>query len=193
MKRCNRCLEVRPVEDFAKNRASNDGLQARCRTCSRIDNRKSYEKNRELNKQRYRANHEEVRARQKRYRAANTENYKKCSDRYRASNYGRSKALHNAAKARAKRIKVDFSLSFNRIFNAVEKGVCERTGLRFDMHPHNKMQNNPLGPSVDRRDSFGPYSDENVQVVCVAYNIGKNQMTDLEYIEFCRLVAERNP
>jgi hypothetical protein len=34
-KRCYRCKQTRPVVDFAKNRATKDGLQAACRTCSR--------------------------------------------------------------------------------------------------------------------------------------------------------------
>ena len=36
VKRCYRCKESLPVEQFAKNRATKDGLQAACRKCSRV-------------------------------------------------------------------------------------------------------------------------------------------------------------
>jgi 5-methylcytosine-specific restriction endonuclease McrA len=33
-KRCSRCGEVKPLDEFHKNRSNRDGLQARCRECN---------------------------------------------------------------------------------------------------------------------------------------------------------------
>jgi hypothetical protein len=33
LKRCGRCKQEKPLRDFAKRRASRDGLQAHCREC----------------------------------------------------------------------------------------------------------------------------------------------------------------
>lgn len=47
VKRCYRCKESLPVEQFAKNRATKDGLQAACRPCSAATVRESNERHRE--------------------------------------------------------------------------------------------------------------------------------------------------
>jgi len=61
-------------------------------------------------------------------------------------------------------------------------GVCERTGIKFEL-VHGSVRH-PYGPSVDRIDANGFYSDENVQIVCWAYNVGKAEMTDEKYHEY---------
>ena len=43
--------------------------------------------------------------------------------------------------------------------------------------------------SVDRIVSGGAYTKENIQLVCVAVNIFRSQMSVQEYREWCRLVA----
>lgn len=192
MKRCDKCKIEKPFSDFAKNRAFKDGLQKRCKPCGREDNRDSYLRNKEKHKERYEENHEEIRSRQKRYRAEHAEDYKRIADRYRSSVRGRSKQMWKGAQVRAKKNSIFFDLSYEKIERAVARGFCERTAIPFDLRPHPKKQNNPFAPSLDKIDPFGPYTDDNVQVVCVAYNIGKNQMTDEEYIMFCKCVVEFN-
>lgn len=192
MKTCNHCKTEKPLTCFSRNRASKDGLQAHCKDCQRAANRRSYERNKECHQLRYRENHDEIRSRQKRYRLEHREDYKAIADRYRASEIGRAKQLWAAARNRSKRIGVKFDLSLERMKDVIISGSCEKTGLSFDLEPHGEFQNNPFAPSVDRINSFGDYTDENVQIVCVAYNIGKNQMTDEQFVWFCKRVVERN-
>lgn len=190
MKVCNKCLASLPVTAFARNRAAQDGLQKRCRECSRADNRASYERNRDRHKQRYRDNHAEIRARQKRYRANHIDDYKAIADRYRASIEGRTKQLLQASMLRARRCCMVFALSEQRVKDALRRGVCERTGIAFDLEPHATLKINPMAPSLDRIDSFQGYTDENIQVVVAAYNIGKNQMSDEQFVWFCEQVVK---
>lgn len=46
-KKCSECGRELPLDQFNKNRGSNDGLQDRCRECFSKYNRKRYAKNRE--------------------------------------------------------------------------------------------------------------------------------------------------
>jgi len=40
MKRCTKCSEIKPYEQFSKNRAAKDGLQWHCKTCNNKDNQR---------------------------------------------------------------------------------------------------------------------------------------------------------
>lgn len=191
VKTCNKCRERKPANAFASNRAAFDGLQARCKECSRIDNRLSYERNREKHKRHYRDNRDTIRMRQKKYRDANAEVYNRLARLHRRTIKGRARSLLNAVKSRCRTNGWEFDLCLARIEVALMMGRCERTGVAFILEQHDMYKNHPFAPSVDRRDPFRGYTHDNVQIVCAAYNIGKNQMTDDEYIAFCKIVAER--
>ena len=47
MKRCSECGEVRPVEEFSRDRSRHDGRMIRCRACDNARARRYYEANRE--------------------------------------------------------------------------------------------------------------------------------------------------
>jgi hypothetical protein len=76
-KKCVTCKEAKPVTDFSRNKARNDGLQATCRACNKEYQREHYLKNKEsiLNRHAiYRETHkEEIRAWQHDYQLANKE------------------------------------------------------------------------------------------------------------------------
>lgn len=190
MKQCNKCRKHKTLNDFAKNRAARDGLQGSCRECGRTANRKSYLKHQDRNKQWYQDNKEFHLQRQKKYRDANVERYRALGEKYRSGIDGRAKTLLNGAKQRARSYGMDFNLCLGRIRYALLVGKCERTGVPFDYEKHDRYQYNPLAPSVDRKDPFKGYTYDNIQIVCNAYNLGKNQMSDDEYIAFCKIVAE---
>lgn len=104
----------------------------------------------------------------------------------------RAKELFRSAKARAEKKGCVFAISLIRVEFALMLGVCERTGLKFDLSSPVGRKFNPFAPSIDKVDPFGDYTDANIQVVCYAYNQGKNQFTDDEYIAFCRRVVEQD-
>ena len=54
MKLCISCKITKELADFAKNKASKDGLQTYCKLCSRAQNRNSYHKNSKDKKKAYR-------------------------------------------------------------------------------------------------------------------------------------------
>ena len=71
-------------------------------------------------------------------------------------------------------------------------GVCEVTGIAFDLTTHTSASvhaKNPWVPSIDRIDSSKPYLRDNVQVVVYMYNVCKAEFAHEDVVKFCRAVA----
>ena len=99
-----------------------------------------------------------------------------------AKNYaiptGRAYTLLSGAKVRAKRKNLEFNLPVNIIIEAIEKGYCELTGLKFDMNRVVDTQVNPYSPSVDRKNSTKGYTKENVRIVLSSVNSALGEFGD---------------
>lgn len=83
----------------------------------------------------------------------------------------RTKALWGAARTRAWRHGVPFSLSESWVADRLNAGVCEVTGLAFRVDKCGPRNN--FCPSVDRKDPDKGYTDENAQMVVWIYNAAK--------------------
>ena len=99
---------------------------------------------------------------------------------------GRALILWRSAKQRARMRGEGFSLTMEHVTRGLSQ-PCPRTGVVFDFRTLERA--NPYAPSVDKIDRTKPYSDDNVQIVCWAYNRMKSDMTDAELLLFCKLVA----
>jgi hypothetical protein len=167
------------------------------------------DRKREYMKNWQQANREKIRIYQHEYRKNNLErltknnrNYRKenaesCRiaasklvKKYRMTPRGRASMLLRSARNRSKKSKCLCTVAIDKILTAIEKGTCQRTGLRFDMRPPiTGHKNNPLAPSLDKIDPKGGYTDENIQVVCWQYNVMKHQLSDSELLSFCEAVV----
>lgn len=163
LRHCNGCDYKKPLADFRNN---NGKFLATCRPCT-VYQKDYYQRNRD-------------------------KIIGQSSNRYASAN-GRATFLFNSAKRSASKRNIEFTLSLERIQLGLMIGCCERTGIAFDFTPSKKTWRNPFAPSLDRIDSFKGYSDCNIQLVVTLYNYGKGQHTDDEFIEFCHMVALRNP
>jgi len=84
---------------------------------------------------------------------------------------GRAVALLNAAKRRSICL-----LTKEWLLPKLEKGVCELTGLPFDLSSPEQFTQNPYAPSLDRINaSVKEYTPENTRVVLVGVNQTLNQ------------------
>lgn len=103
--------------------------------------------------------------------------------------YNRNKAvvLYNAAKQRANRKGIEFSISLDRIKTALEIGICEVTGISFC---NSEDRKSAFSPSIDRTDNSKGYTEENVKIVCWGYNAAKNQFPIEDVIKISNAVSE---
>ena len=91
------------------------------------------------------------------------------SKRY-ASLEKKAKVMVLNAKGRAKKKKLEFCLTEEMIAPRVINGVCELTGIAFDLSYKSASRKNPFSPSIDRIDSSKGYVLSNIRVVLTAVN-----------------------
>ncbi len=98
--------------------------------------------------------------------------------------------------------KIKISFEAEDLFNKYEecRGVCYYTGVKLklvksqrskDDH-FNRIKANYPNYSIDRTDSSGWYSLDNIQQVCNTINIMKGEMAEDMFIEFCTVIANNN-
>lgn len=107
---------------------------------------------------------------------------------YREAPQGRAVQLHSNAKRRAEDKGIVFDLDRIDIANRVTAGRCEVTRLPFDLTAGTGL--NPWAPSLDRKNSAGGYTSENVQVVCTAYNLAKGPWGDEVLLTLARAIVD---
>lgn len=91
----------------------------------------------------------------------------------------RAQILHTVAKGRAIAKKLEFSIPLHQIIHAFQIGTCEVTGIPFDFGSRpDGCRVHPWGPSIDRIDNSRGYVIGNVQVVCNAFNLAKNDFPE---------------
>jgi len=74
----------------------------------------------------------------------------------------------------------NFELDAIWLYNKVLNGSCEVTGINFNFNYNSSSRTNPYTPSVDRINSSGFYTKDNVQVVVWIYNSMKNDWEEEE-------------
>jgi hypothetical protein len=104
-------------------------------------------------------------------------------DRFYATINGRATHMLNNSRARAKRNKIDYTLTKDWIENILKLGVCQVTGIPFELkHNGGKgHRTNSFSPSLDRIQQTGPYSPDNVRIVCWIYNRARGAFPDNDF------------
>ncbi len=111
---------------------------------------------------------------------------------YRQTPLGRAGVLVFFAEKRARDVGRDFNLTRENIAQRIAIGVCEATGISFDMAPgSDKHHANPWSPSLDRRDSSKGYTVDNVQVVVSAYNYAKSEWSEDVLLTLARAIIDK--
>lgn len=78
----------------------------------------------------------------------------------------------NAAKWRSKQKGLPFDLTHEWVVERISR--CELTGLPLDMTPSQRGRQNPMAPSLDRRDSAKGYTRDNTRIVAWGINCALN-------------------
>jgi hypothetical protein len=85
--------------------------------------------------------------------------------------------LTNSARNNAKRLGKEFSLDAEWVLRRLDKGVCEVTGIRFELGGEEGSRS-PWAPSLDRQDPAKGYTPDNVKVVVLILNVARNNWGD---------------
>ena len=99
---------------------------------------------------------------------------------------GRARALRASAKMRTS----GEVFSANWLAKKIAVGVCEVTGVPFDMTRPGRGHHAPLCPSIDRIDPSKGYTEDNVQVVVFAFNAFKGEMSQHDAIALMKSMAK---
>lgn len=117
------------------------------------------------------------------YRVRATE---RARTRYNSDPRARCKQILCELRSRAKRLGRSYDLNTeNLLTRMIDIGVCEQTGIPFDLD----RVGTAFAPSVDRIDSKGGYTMDNVQVVCRIFNTMKLHYEDGDLNRFIDALA----
>lgn len=95
-------------------------------------------------------------------------------------------------KHRSKKNSVEYSISKEFVIDLFNKqdGKCSKTGIKFELNNCDQSGGkSPWSPSIDRKDPNKGYTKDNVQLVCLMYNLCKGVWTDNEVKKFVRSIA----
>lgn len=96
--------------------------------------------------------------------------------KYAASHRGRATKMWHNAKRRSKSTGAEVTVSVEWIIDKLSLGVCEHTGLPFDLSPISEFSSNPYSPSLDKiNPKIKNYTPENTRVVLTAVNKALNE------------------
>jgi hypothetical protein len=119
------------------------------------------------------------------------ESQKDRSARFYTSLRGRALTLLSSAERRSYKFDEKLEIDFDFIYDKLDKGVCEVTGIPFDFNKCDKYDKNPYAPSIDRIDSSIGYTKNNTRIVIWQYNLMKGEISDTELLDLCKIIIER--
>lgn len=100
---------------------------------------------------------------------------------------GRCRRMLKNAKLHAKARGLSFSLDKEWVLARLVYGVCEVTGIPFEIAhnwPRVTSVQSPWSPSIDRKDSQLGYTKDNCRVVVWMYNSCKAEFSDADVLRF---------
>jgi len=103
----------------------------------------------------------------------------------------RAKYIWSRTRDAARRRDIGFYITTDDVIPALERGVCELTGLPFCLDkPNNGSSTHPYAPSIDRIDSNKEYTKDNIRIVLWAVNAATNQFTDKEMLPILKAMVK---
>ena len=132
------------------------------------------------------------REKQRQYRRDRPALYRQLDRQRHAAADRRAYHLVRTARCRAAEKGWAFDLTPQWVQERLERGVCEVTGLPFDMPLGDGTgRARAFGPSLDRQDNGRGYTTDNVKVVCWMYNAAKGVSTHSDVVKFAEALCSR--
>lgn len=183
MKTCTTCGESRPLTSFNKDSQKKDGLNPRCKKCSRAWHHKNKQRVRGYQQAYYQEKKERHSEKARAYRAENRDKlnqnkrewYKK--NKKRASEYRRERSERYAAHARNRRARLSGSGGSHTVedierLKAFQKMRCSICRCSLDSYHVDHIVPIAKGGGNDFL---------NIQLLCPACNLSKNDKDPIEY------------
>lgn len=106
--------------------------------------------------------------------------------------------LVTLARKRATRFNREFSITFEDVLDLFKRqhGKCAYTSFSLDVskyktgHPRTREER-MYRASLDRIDNDKGYTVDNIQLVCAPVNNMKNTLSHADFVNLCRLIADR--
>lgn len=157
MKTCSKCKQDKERNEFPKTITNKDGLSYLCTDCNRKQN--------------------------KEYRTRNGGTYYSNQQAWRSTPEGFVSNVVHGAKTRATKKKMAFDITTKDIFDmmSAQDMKCAVTGVKMTLESLNRKKANAFKCSIDRIDSNGGYTKDNIRLVCWAVNQMKADRTDEEF------------
>ena len=174
VKTCTKCGTTKLLSDFAKK---GNGYKAHCNECAakilRDWRKANPEKSKEQKRRFYRKNGDRV----------------KVEHQQRYANLSLDARFNQLIKSASRRKNIECCISTDDLYNCWQNqnGLCAYTKLPLTSKAY---QLNTV--SLDRIDSGKDYTADNIQLVCVPVNRMKLDMTEDQFINLCRLVAQNS-
>lgn len=85
--------------------------------------------------------------------------------------------MFNNAKHKARKKNIEFSITHDDFVNLIVKtnGLCSVTGIPFVLNTGDESRVHPYKPSLDRKNSYLGYSEDNCRITCYCVNLAMNQ------------------
>lgn len=130
------------------------------------------------------------------YYAKNKEQWKKYRETQKKKEntepWHRAGRLMVWVRARAAKNGMDFDLDREWVEKKLSVGVCEITGIKFELGRTDSGRFNPWGPSIDRINSSHGYTKDNCRMVVWIYNMAKAEWDDEIVLEMAKALVTKN-
>lgn len=171
-----------------------------CRSCNAAKGRRFYAENKQRVIDTAKARRERKRDGVSQYwrahRLANLDEHKAREANWRAISQatiaGRVSRMISRSRAYAKSAKIEFDITPEWLNQKLSAGVCEATGLPFDLSPNSySCRSNPFQPSIDRIRPGGGYTMDNARVTIFIFNVARSDFGDEHLVTMAKALVEK--
>lgn len=171
-----------------------------CRACNSAKGKEWYRNNKDRAKssvaKRRRESPEKFNAYQRAYKARDPEKWAQYHvswrDKVASDPVLRARRMIQWVKCRAKRLGVPFDLTVEFLADKISSGICEVTGIPFELGVSEINHAKAFSPSVDRITPGGGYTQDNVRVVVYIYNIARSDFSEDDVLTFAKALVAKS-
>ena len=195
LRTCWKCKQNKPliIENFSIDNKDCFGFQKACKICQNANSKLYNDNNKEYFKQKGKEKYKKE-DNSKRYQKYK-ESYLKRSADFSKTIRGKLDNLLQAARGRAKKNNIEINIDLDFLLHLYEQqnGKCKLTDLNFTLNVRKEGQHfNPFNPSIDKINSKGGYTKDNIRLVCVIVNLSLNEFGEENFKLMCEAYISKS-